>query len=543
MIIGDLLLENKLRGLSVLNSSADLNRIVVTVESTETPDVASFLPPNTLLITTGMLYKNNQEALCELIETLNELPCAGLAIKLGRFIENLNSEVIETADKLGFPLIKIPMDMTLGDVYKQALALLWKDTNEELNYALNTQKKFSNLIMRGSNTKTILNNLCMILEKPVAIISPFGDIIEKSYGCTEIHVSEAKEIFYKYKLYENNSSFNNNNSIKKEKLNYEINYLPIKTDSDISYWLYIFNLEKDVNINTSVTLVMEQVILILNMSLHKSFYRLFNEAKLREDFIQMVIGDSREKILNISQILILGVKYGIKDCNNYSVIISEFNQNNKGDIVRNYQNEEYYIFIYNWLEKYILENYNGNVLVFSQIKDYKYIFINQGLEKITEKDMIYIHNTLKKLMKINLEFSIGNEVTEIKSLHNSYEEAIEANINGDIKELEFIKYYKPKSAIELLKAIDPQQAKKFCIHNLKSLAFPEDEMILELQRTLRIYLECNCSITETSKIMFMHRNTIKYRIKKCEEILGKDFKNQKHYFHILLSLILLENND
>lgn len=36
-----------------------------------------------------MAYKENQEKLCELILSLDKLPCAGLGIKLGRFIDEL----------------------------------------------------------------------------------------------------------------------------------------------------------------------------------------------------------------------------------------------------------------------------------------------------------------------------------------------------------------------------------------------------------------------------------------------------------------------
>ncbi|MFR7744759.1 MAG: PucR family transcriptional regulator ligand-binding domain-containing protein [Acutalibacteraceae bacterium] len=55
-----------------------LDRPVATIESTETPDVISYVPKNCFIITTAMAYKENQEKLCELILSLDKLPCAGL---------------------------------------------------------------------------------------------------------------------------------------------------------------------------------------------------------------------------------------------------------------------------------------------------------------------------------------------------------------------------------------------------------------------------------------------------------------------------------
>ena len=90
--------------LVLLNADADLDRPVVGIDSTETPDIAAYLAPHTLLTTTAMVYQDDQAGLISLISQLHEAECAGLAIKLGRFIFALDSEVIEAANLLRFPL-------------------------------------------------------------------------------------------------------------------------------------------------------------------------------------------------------------------------------------------------------------------------------------------------------------------------------------------------------------------------------------------------------------------------------------------------------
>ena len=112
MTLKELLENDGVSGLTVLNEKADLDRTVSTIESTETPDVFSYVDANCLILTTAMIYKDNQQLLCDLIVRLNALPCAGLAIKMGRFIDRLDEKVIEKADQLGFPIIMIPRDET-----------------------------------------------------------------------------------------------------------------------------------------------------------------------------------------------------------------------------------------------------------------------------------------------------------------------------------------------------------------------------------------------------------------------------------------------
>ena len=85
MVLKELLDKERFHYLKVLNDKPDLSIKVITVESTETPDVAKYIPQNIFLIMTGMAFKEEPEQLCGFLEDLNERRCAGVAIKLGRF--------------------------------------------------------------------------------------------------------------------------------------------------------------------------------------------------------------------------------------------------------------------------------------------------------------------------------------------------------------------------------------------------------------------------------------------------------------------------
>ncbi len=210
MTIGKLLEESIFQNLKVLNKKADLSREIFTVESTETPDVASYLPENTLLITTGMAFKENQSGLCEFILSLDRLPCAGLAIKLGRFIDHLEPEVIDLADQLEFPLIQIPYHMTLGEVFQQLLAYIWDNQNAELTFVLNTQKKFSALLLQGASMSVMMNNLGLVIKKPAALLNPFGEVEAATHTCQKDYLKAAQNLFYDLSLYERRTdSFEN----------------------------------------------------------------------------------------------------------------------------------------------------------------------------------------------------------------------------------------------------------------------------------------------------------------------------------------------
>lgn len=57
----------------------------------------------------------------------------------------------------------------------------------------------------------------------------------------------------------------------------------------------------------------------------------------------------------------------------------------------------------------------------------------------------------------------------------------------------------------------------------------------EFVKTLEAFLNCNCNIGLTSETLNVHRNTIKYRIKRIEEILNVDFADNNQCFNLRLA--------
>ena len=62
----------------------------------------------------------------------------------------------------------------------------------------------------------------------------------------------------------------------------------------------------------------------------------------------------------------------------------------------------------------------------------------------------------------------------------------------------------------------------------------------ELCATLQVYLEQTESLVHTAEILFIHRNTVRYRINKCMELLGSDLEDGNEIFAFILSLRMLE---
>lgn len=108
----------------------------------------------------------------------------------------------------------------------------------------------------------------------------------------------------------------------------------------------------------------------------------------------------------------------------------------------------------------------------------------------------------------------------------------------------------PKDNIHFYKDYSIYYMMELCLKNdeLSALCSPELLRLLKhckddnstLLETLKIYLECSRSKTETAKRLFVHVNTVKYRISQIQEILQLDLSDDPTAFRLSLSMKMIE---
>ena len=94
---------------------------------------------------------------------------------------------------------------------------------------------------------------------------------------------------------------------------------------------------------------------------------------------------------------------------------------------------------------------------------------------------------------------------------------------------------------ELALKNDPVET--FCPPELIRLILRDQETDAQLLETLKTYLRCGRSKTITAREMFLHVNTVKYRISQIQTITGLDISNDETAFHLMLAFKMLEYKD
>jgi len=92
----------------------------------------------------------------------------------------------------------------------------------------------------------------------------------------------------------------------------------------------------------------------------------------------------------------------------------------------------------------------------------------------------------------------------------------------------------------LLTNPNPEPLIHFAVRLLAPLTDRDIKKHGDLVTTLRTWFDCNCSTSATSELLVVHPNTVIYRLRVIEELLGKSLKDQGFLGELRLALMALD---
>ena len=176
----------------------------------------------------------------------------------------------------------------------------------------------------------------------------------------------------------------------------------------------------------------------------------------------------------------------------------------------------------------ILERYALKVPIID--KDDAVIFFSRCEENYmnrVDKALKEIKEVIKKRIDgLSVSVGIGNSYRDLKMMKQSLNEAELAINSAKCKGLDdTITKYKDIGIYGLLFSIKNKKVLENYYLDILGPIDENDNKNSSLLQILETYLNENCNITVTAEKLFLHRNTLKYRIKKIEELLNCDLHN------------------
>ena len=141
---------------------------------------------------------------------------------------------------------------------------------------------------------------------------------------------------------------------------------------------------------------------------------------------------------------------------------------------------------------------------------------------------------------IFLRIGVGNSTAyldEVKKSRNEASAAIRAASAAGIRGQVF--FFRDQGIYTLLSHVDDDRVLDVYMEEQIGKLLRADHLNDgNLEETLENYLNCNCNAKKTAEEMFLHRNTLNYRLKKIREILDCDFSDLDTCFRLKLAFLI-----
>lgn len=535
--VNDLFILDIMKQCEVLAGHEGLTRPVQNVNISDTPDIINYIEKNQLLLTTGFGFMNNTQLLYDSIIEMDKLGCAGIIIKIERFLKELPKEIIELSERLAFPIINSPTELNLGSMSRHILNYLNDDETEQLYYALHVQKEFSKMMYEDYSVEALVEQLSLSINRPVLLLNHRAEEqVISNLAKSKISSRTRKTVLQLIKnniqaarngfsYYEPSKEFKPFTTFSVVTKNTHPSILVILNSSTLPY--------------PSSQLAIDQASNVISFTMIKAEAVNENLRMLKNNFFSDLIENNH---LSRKDIMIQANYYGI-EMEATSICIActvDINDDNQTDGAQFYEKRvgAYHQQIYSLLEDAMIEH-GLKATLFS--KGIYFVVIAQ-FSSYREKEIDEIRKFIKDVQMhhedFTLSFGVSSAFQDLVKLGAAYEEAMDAIRQGyALFHKEFIYLYKTKELKELLETIPTKDLRALYENTLKSLAYPEgdDE---ELVKTIEVYLEHQCEISSTARALYVHRNTVKYRIKKAEETLGEPLKDPTNSLRIRVALLI-----
>ena len=538
------------KGLSNIITEVSVQEIVIHAKQ-----IKQWLIGGELILSTLHAYKKSQETR-ELIEYLAAGKAAAILVHPGnRGNMVLDESMLDTANRLGLPVLTVPRSVAYVKIITTIYSYILNQQLVQLKKSEEINKRLTSILVSGGDTKEIINALAALLKKPVLLLDendqrvaqceylPIGNKLMESYA-TRPAVGLSRSALYNQ---DKNKLFicdYNMDGVKYRQIIYRL-FLTGDYFGAIVIWSELNHIDMDVDKQTDLDGLYHAATALTLLALQNKAAIEAEEKRISSFYDDLL----NHRFESEDSIFIRAKSLDIASNCHYQVVIVDIDSFEQYCLVNAHKGEEYFQNIKTRLsrvvktaftllnEKSKLVSVSDSFVVFLEISPKLAAgFLINKLQAIAD----YIHREMEnKFENLSVTIGIGMVETNLLQLSKSFAEAKKAiEIGRKVYKNNNIYYYEQMGIYSLLLADSINELKESYVATLADLTQKKklNEMVLD---TLEAYFDCNESISATAKLLYIHPNTVKYRMSKVMEAFGEDFelnKAKKLHIHVTLKM-------
>lgn len=519
LTVAELLTLPRLADATVLAGASGLGRPVCGLNVLEVPDILPWVKPNELLLSTALTLTRAAESaygkqLGQLIRDFDARQLSGIAVTGGG--DELPAEVVELADELGFPLLRLADGVAFDEVLADGFAALLDRQNRVLAQADALHEAISTIVLGGGGLPQIAGEVSRLLDCALLITTPDGRVLAEE-GRGGHHVAAGL--------------VDSSGRVLIERLRIGVQPAPDEHGEAAMTAIVaggvdhgrIVACRQDAALPPGTVQALERVAIVAALTITKELAVAAVEGKFRGDYLRDVLTGQ----VPVDDTVVQHCRSLGWDIDRPMVVlVAELDASEPSkpgvppagpSVVHRSQHER---FVSAWQQVLRARDKAAPVVGFSH-EVVALLPVRSGDQGRMVAELVAAVSGDRGGGRQSFSAGVSRRVLEPSQIATGYAQARKAvSVGRRVRGHGSVSHFDSLGVHRLLSLVpDTAELKSFAAEVLGDLATDAAEAA-DLRTTLQTLLDTNLNVAETARLLHFHYNTLRYRISKLERIVG-----------------------
>lgn len=540
--LDEALRNGMLRDATLLAGKPGGHRVIQSVLPMEVPDTTRWLKGGELVLTTGYVLRDAVEPWVEFIKALHEAHAAGVVVLASPYVRMIPDQAIAYAEQHQFPLMVLASPGPIVDVVKPIHEAIEASRAGSVREGLNLQKRLMQMVLDGTGLEAVAKFLARHLGHTVVIEDKQFNLlaIAQAGSGAEPYVDEL--VANKGTPVATMKKWEEDGTLKALRKYKQAMTIPGDRPGDPTRTAYpivaggevygFFSLLKGEPINDHERTIIETGATAIAVELLKQKGATESEQKMKRDFFRDLLMANTAAMAETLRRRATYLGYPMNA--SYWVVSVEFDDQKHDDVQPEDVNRLVGILnsLLSFRQAVVVNQAQGSTILYP---------VKEG--QPTPDKIQHLTKAIHQKVQAgapgwSVSIGVGQLYGDLMSVPKSFKEAQHAlKIGRSTKGPGNITFFNDLGIYRmLLQFAQSQDPNEFFCEPLQRLIEYNQQTDKELVKTIAAFLECNGNLTETSNKLFIHRNTLKYRLERIRDITQIDLDDAENRLMLHLGL-------
>lgn len=506
-----------MRGVQVSAGESGIENLVTRLNVMTLPEVAEWTKPQELLLTTGYPLPRETSALVALISDLNDRAVSGLAIKLNEYTPEIPYAVKTKANEIGFPILTLPQSVAIDDILSTVLTLIANNQAEALARARDVHDRLLEASLRG-NLDDVLFSLSTGLDGAGVVISDHDGLV-LAHTLSE----SDKSLLAHHSVLHTETDTLRLDLKAGDGMRESVATRPLSGADHSSG--HLLAIRPDSSFTSHDHMIIDQAAMVAALRISKSTAVHEVTKRFADDALRTLLTGTDRQVHELLA----------------HPIPLDWNLDQTLHVMCGYVPED----VDTGARRRIIALWNETVCGFDSnapvgLVDNLLVAV-LGTTRAPETIGRSLATRISRTFHADVAVGISDEMADPRELRTAWQHAqIAVSLASTLDERPHVRRYESLGLIRLVSATsNATELDRFVDTMLGPvLTLPETERG-EMLETLRSLFEFHCNVAETARSMHFHYNTIRYRVRKLEQLLGNFIHDSRLRLHLGVALEIL----